>query len=165
MQSADETESASIEALGALYEAGYHRFLRVAEAITGELQLAQDAVQDAFALAIRRRSQFRADGPLEGWVWRVVVNAACAVRRRRLDVSHAVPELAIDHLRESAADSLGPFIAGLPERQRLVLFLRYYADLDYEAIASALDIRPGTVGATLSHVHAAIRRHLEEVPS
>ena len=55
-------------------------------------------------------------------------------------------------------------VAALPERQRLVLFLRYYADLDYRRIAEALAIEPGTVGATLSHAHATIRRALEEVP-
>jgi RNA polymerase sigma factor (sigma-70 family) len=36
-------------------------------------------------------------------------------------------------------------LAGLPERQRLALFLRYYADLDYAAIAEALSISRGTV--------------------
>ena len=46
-----------------------------------------------------------------------------------------------------------------------MLFLRYYADLDYRQIAQALGIREGTVGATLNHAHAAIRRALEtEVP-
>jgi RNA polymerase sigma factor (sigma-70 family) len=54
-------------------------------------------------------------------------------------------------------------LAALPERQRLVLFLRYYADLDYRSIAEVLEIQPGTVGATLNQAHAAIRRQLEEV--
>jgi RNA polymerase sigma factor (sigma-70 family) len=56
-------------------------------------------------------------------------------------------------------------VAALPERQRLVAFLRYYADLDYRGIADALGIEPGTVGATLNQLHAALRRVLEEVPS
>jgi RNA polymerase sigma factor (sigma-70 family) len=53
-------------------------------------------------------------------------------------------------------------IASLPERQRLALFLRYYADLDYESIASTLGITSGTVGATLNAAHAALRSTLEE---
>jgi RNA polymerase sigma factor (sigma-70 family) len=52
-------------------------------------------------------------------------------------------------------------IARLPERQRLVLFLRYYADLDYAAIARVLGVRRGTVAATLNHAHAAVRSSLE----
>jgi DNA-directed RNA polymerase specialized sigma24 family protein len=50
----------------------------------------------------------------------------------------------------------------MPDRQRLVLFFRYYADLDYQAIAATLGITPGTVGATLNAAHAALRRSLEE---
>ena len=56
-------------------------------------------------------------------------------------------------------------IADLPERQRLVLFLRYYADLDYRQIADALGIRRGTVGATLNQAHAALRPMLVGVKS
>lgn len=53
-------------------------------------------------------------------------------------------------------------IAALPERQRLVIFLRYYADLDYDAIALAAGIRKGTVGPTLVKAQAALRRALGE---
>jgi RNA polymerase sigma factor (sigma-70 family) len=54
-------------------------------------------------------------------------------------------------------------VAALPERQRLAVFLRYYADLDYRAIAQVLGIEVGTVSATLSSAHRALRRSLEEV--
>jgi RNA polymerase sigma factor (sigma-70 family) len=54
-------------------------------------------------------------------------------------------------------------VARLPERQRTTVFLRYYADLDYTAIGRALGISPGTVAATLSSAHAALRSQLEEV--
>ena len=46
------------------------------------------------------------------------------------------------------------------QRQREVLFLHYYADLDYATIAGALGISPGTVGATLSTARARLRRAL-----
>jgi RNA polymerase sigma factor (sigma-70 family) len=55
------------------------------------------------------------------------------------------------------------WVAALPQRQRLVVYLRYYADLDYRAIAEALDVEVGTVSATLSSAHQALRRSLEEV--
>ena len=50
----------------------------------------------------------------------------------------------------------------LPERQRLVVFLRYYADLDYRTIGQAAGIASGTVAATLSAAHASLRLDLEE---
>ena len=55
-------------------------------------------------------------------------------------------------------------IDGLPARQRLIVFLRYYADLDYATIAGALEIAPGTVGAALHAAHNSVRKQLEEVP-
>jgi RNA polymerase sigma factor (sigma-70 family) len=57
------------------------------------------------------------------------------------------------------------WIAALPERQRLAVFLRYYADLDYRAIAAALEIEVGTVSATLASAHSALRKQLGEVHS
>jgi RNA polymerase sigma factor (sigma-70 family) len=56
-----------------------------------------------------------------------------------------------------ADDDLRRLIRELPERQRLVLFLRYFADLDYEAIASILGITSGTVAASLHSAHTALR--------
>ena len=50
----------------------------------------------------------------------------------------------------------------LPERQRLAVFLRYYADLSYEEIADALVVRPGTVAASLHAALASLRSDLEE---
>jgi RNA polymerase sigma factor (sigma-70 family) len=67
--------------------------------------------------------------------------------------------------RNGHVDEVGvrTWVAALPERQRLAVYLRYYADLDYRAIASALDVEVGTVSATLSAAHQALRRSLEEV--
>jgi DNA-directed RNA polymerase specialized sigma24 family protein len=43
------------------------------------------------------------------------------------------------------------------------VFLRYYAGLDYRSIVSALGVEVGTVSATLSSAHTALRRSLKEV--
>ena len=103
---------------------------------------------------MRERASFRGEGSIEAWLWRIVVNAARNYRRSEREHAELPADLARrengtrpDHARRVAAA-----VAVLPERQRSVLFLRYYADLDYQTIAAALEIAPGTVGATL---HAA----------
>jgi RNA polymerase sigma factor (sigma-70 family) len=48
----------------------------------------------------------------------------------------------------------------LPPRQREVIALRVFLDLDTQATAAALGIAPGTVGAHLSQAVATLRRHL-----
>ena len=153
----------TVAALGVLYEQRYRTFLRVAEAIVGDVEVARDVVQEAFAKAIRVRFQFRAEGSLEGWIWRTVVNTARSAARDRPPPVLPLLEPPSSNGEAPAVDLRG-LLAALPERQRLVLVLRYYADLDYAAIAEALGIRPGTVAATLSHGHAALRKLLEEVP-
>jgi DNA-directed RNA polymerase specialized sigma24 family protein len=141
-----------LDELEALYRHRLPEFRRVAAAIAGDRELGRDAVQEAFATAVRKRRSYRGEGTLEAWVWRVVVNAARDARRRR----HEPPvEVASSngHVPSVALDSL-------TERQREIVFLHYYADLDYAAIADALAISPGTVGATLT---AARQRLREEV--
>ena len=54
-------------------------------------------------------------------------------------------------------------IASLPEKQRTILFLRHYADLDYEQIAAVLGVARGTVAATLNTAHMRLRALLGEV--
>ena len=151
---------ASLDELEALYRSRYDVFARVAASVTGDSERARDAVQEAFATAVRKRRAFRGDGPLEAWIWRIVLNAA------RSDVRRAVP--AVDHGESIASNGhagrdaeLRIALARLPERQRTAVFLRYYADLDYAAIANALGVTPGTVAATLNAAHAALRSRLE----
>ena len=168
MDSERSAEGTTLATLAGLYEDGYRRYLRVAEAIVGDAETAHDAVQDAFARAIRSRSGYRSRGSVEGWLWRTVVNTAKSARRDA-PPTHVPLEVVGDDLPARGADGphgeLGSLVAVLPERQRLVLFLRYYADLDYQQIADTLEISPGTVGATLNQAHAALKRRLEDVPA
>jgi len=54
-------------------------------------------------------------------------------------------------------------VRSLPDRQREALFLRFYLDLDYAAIAAALDVEVGTVSATLHAAREGLGRALMEV--
>ena len=148
-----------------VYRRSYKRFVRVAAAITREPDAAKEAVQQAFARAITRRGQFRGDAPLEAWLWRVVLNEA-----KRCAAARAATAAAPAH--EQATNGLPPeegavraLIAALPERQRLAIFLRYYADLDYRTIGEVLEIETGTVSATLAAAHRSLRDAIEGVKS
>src|SRR5437588_3970173 len=77
-----------------IYRLRYRRFLRVGTAILGDEPSGHDAVQDGFAQALREQSSFRREAPLEAWVWRMVVNAALAIRRRRIAHRAEAPEAA-----------------------------------------------------------------------
>ena len=140
-----------LDELEALYRERLQQYTRAAAAIAGDEESGRDAVQDAFAKAVRKRRRFRGDGELEAWVLRIVVNAARDARRRRLRQVEVPVPVAV------RAEELGLPLELLTERQREVLFLHYYADLDYVKIAQALGIRAGTVGATLSAARQTLR--------
>lgn len=150
---------AVLDRIEAVYRARYAVFVRVATAIVGDADLARDAVHDGFVRAVRHRRRFRGDS-LEGWIWRIVVHAS---RRRRARELRVPPEARPPQPGAPVRNGdLRALVATLPERQRLALFLRYYADLDYVSIAEALGIRPGTVGAHLHAAHDTLRVRLEE---
>lgn len=156
-------KGADLDEIEALYRARFPAFVRTSAAICGDLESGRDAVQEAFAAAVRKRSKFRREGTLEAWLWPIVINKARDRVRRPVESPVDVELSADGHDRES--DALRIALAALPERQRLATFLRYYADLDYEGIAAVLGVSAGTVGATLSAAHAALRTRLEEVRS
>jgi RNA polymerase sigma factor (sigma-70 family) len=151
---------ASLADIEAVYRARFAEFCSVAAAILRDREAGRDAVQDAFAKAVRNRRDFRHDGSLDAWLWRAVVNTALDERRKRI-----APDLPEQKWAGEQADGydVRAVIQQLPERQRLVVFLRYWADLDYAAIADALAIAPGTVAAALHAAHGSIRNSLEEV--
>lgn len=147
-----------VDQLEALYRERYTQFCRTAALIAGDRELGRDAVQEAFALAIRKRRRFRAEGSLESWVWKIVINAARDSRRREPVPLRAV----VDEGNDSIPSSLLLPLELLTPRQREVLFLHYYADMDYAEIGAALGISPGTVGATLTVARDRLRTALLE---
>jgi RNA polymerase sigma factor (sigma-70 family) len=155
-------QQAALQAIERVYRERGRDFQRLALAQTGDLERARDAVQEGFARAIRGRSSFQGAGSIEGWLARCVINAAHDARRRggRAD---PVPDLAggLDSGPESLV--VREAVMQLPRRQRDALFLRYYLDLDYAAIAEALGVAVGTVSATLHAARTSLRQALEEV--
>jgi RNA polymerase sigma factor (sigma-70 family) len=148
-----------LEEIELIYLHRYPAFLRVAVGITGDEQRAADAVQDAFVGVVRSRSRLRRRAALEAYVWRSVVNSA---RDRRAMRVEEVSEEAVAPEPIGVDERVREAIAALPERQRVVLFLRYYADLDYRAIGRVMGVRPGTVAASLTAARAAVKAQLAD---
>src|SRR5437588_10745037 len=110
-----------LDELETLYRAKLPEFRRVAAAIAGDRELGRDAVQEAFASAVRRRRDYRGSGTLEAWIWRIVVNAARDARRRPPGASGS---------GDPATDGHAPLLPLdlLTERQREIVFLQYHSD-------------------------------------
>ncbi len=159
---------AELAEIEAVYRSRLNELRRVATAITGSREAGCDAVQEAFALAVHRRAQFRGEGTLEAWLWRIVVHSArdLTARASNRSVARLEDTAGLMQTDDPPPESeLHALLSGLPERQRHALFLRYYADLDYATIAEALEISSGTVGATLAQAKDNLRRLMTGVRS
>jgi RNA polymerase sigma factor (sigma-70 family) len=138
--------------LEGLYRRRFGAFRRGASGVTGDDDLAWDAVQEAFARALAGLEGYRGDAPLEVWVWRIVVRTAREMVRR---APRAVGEVGLA-LDDAASPELAAAVRSLAPRRRLVVFLRYYADLSYADIADVTGMATGTVSATLAQARAAL---------
>ena len=155
------TETGSIVDIEAIYREHYSRFLRFAVANLGDVESGRDAVHEAFVRAIRSLSDFRGEGRPESWLWQILVNVCTAEKRRRVvPIDDSPLTTSVD---EHEWPEIRAAIASLPERQRTILFLRHYADLDYDQIGAVLGIARGTVAATLNTAHTKLRTVLGEV--
>jgi RNA polymerase sigma-70 factor (ECF subfamily) len=141
-------------AIEGLYRQRYTRFRNGIAPVAGGYEAAHDAVQEGFARALRASRQYSGRGSLEGWVWRIVLRTALEHRRpgEELSLDAIEPEF-VEPERDFA---LMTAVQALPPRRRLIVFLRYFADLPYRTIAEVLEIDEGTVAATLAQARAAL---------
>jgi RNA polymerase sigma factor (sigma-70 family) len=149
------------KAIEALYRERYGRFRDGVATITGDYESARDVVQEAFARALRKRRTYRGEGSLEAWVWRIALRTARehVGRRPGVSLNGALPAEFVEAERDPA---LAEALRTLPPKRRLIVFLRYFADLSYGQIAELCGVSEGTVGATLAQARTALEKELRE---
>jgi RNA polymerase sigma-70 factor (sigma-E family) len=134
--------------------------LRFAYVLTGDANLAEDAVQDALTTACARWGRVsRADDP-EAYVKRMVVNAHISWWRkfRRREAPAADPVRTARAVSDGTAaraesEAIWALCATLPDKQRAAVVLRFYEELSYAEIAQLLHCAEATAR---SHVHRAL---------
>jgi RNA polymerase sigma-70 factor (ECF subfamily) len=142
----------STAALAAVFDATAPALLRVARRITGDVGLAEDAVQSTFLAAIERAATWDANRPLEPWLFGILVRQLGALRRQSARVVDAArltvappedPATAAE--RSELVAAVDAALEELPERDRAVL-RPWLAD---EARGVELAARLGVGGSTL----------------
>lgn len=159
--------------------------------LTDDEEEARDLTQETFLQAFRHIAGFRGEADLRTWLYRIAVNQARNRwrwwRRRRRDVTFSLdaplsrnddaaaneatfgsqlcdenavnPEQAL-LTRERERQTLNA-LAGLDRRHREVIVMRDIEGLSYEAVATSLGIRLGTVKSRLARGRAELRKRLE----
>ena len=149
-----------MEPLEQLYRDRYVGFRNALAPIAGSRDAARDAVQEAFAVALRERRTLRRRESLAPWVWQIAYRLALR-ERARTQTDELSADLSI--LDPERDPGLAAAIRSLPPRRRVVVFLRYFADFSYAEIAEAIGLSEGTVAATLAQARAALHDDLPEV--
>ena len=163
--------SGRLDAFDELVRRHQRAALQVATAVAGSSRAA-DAAQEGFVRAFRKLHQFDdTRGAFRPWLLRIVANAARNElrrldRHRRIDMTVAALAVAGPEDDPGAAlarrQALGAAMASLSADDRLVLGLRWWAELTEAEMADVLDVAPGTVKSRLSRAMARLRAELRE---
>ncbi len=144
---------------------------RTALVLLADRAAAEDAVQEAWIDVWKGLPRFQVGRPFRPWLLAIVANR-CRMTARR----HVLPMVSLDEedadeisgdddvleaaVREESHAELAAVLEQLPEDQRRILQLRYFADLELAEIALVLGVPLGTVKSRLHRALAALRRLL-----
>jgi RNA polymerase sigma-70 factor (ECF subfamily) len=167
-----QTERIDIAAVEALYQqhaAGIHAFLR---GVLKDADLAAEVLQSTFARAIERAHTARPEN-IRGWLYRVALNEALAVRRRQKTHDRSLRCLGGGAVREQetpedsacrqeTAATVRRALERLPAEQRQVVRMRIYDEMTFAAIAEDLKLPLGTI---LTRMRLALKKLALHLPT
>jgi RNA polymerase sigma-70 factor (sigma-E family) len=156
----------AVSAVTDLFRDHHLELVRLALLMVGDLATAEDVVQDAFEHLHRGWHGLSQPSSGLAYVRSSVLNGCRSVHRKAAVARKHEPKLAGPQEpgadTSAAADDRSEVVAALrllPRRQREVLVLRYYLDLDVAEIAATLRINPSTVRSTTTRGLAALAQH------
>jgi len=182
VQALRRREPAAADDLVAVYG---DRACRLATRITGNVQDAEEAVQDAFLSVIRRIETFRGESAFGSWLYRIVANAAYqklrrrAARRRELPLDDVLPAFddrgrhvdagpdwstsLDDPARQAELRAvLSAAIEELPPDYRTVVVLRDVEGLSHREIVDVLGLTLCNVKTRVHRARLFLRQRLEQ---
>jgi RNA polymerase sigma-70 factor (ECF subfamily) len=140
-----------------VYDASYRKILVQLYGLTGDLEVAEDVVHEAFVRAASSGRRFLHEADRESWLRTTAIHVHRG-RWRALRAGRPAPEPRTTHDMELGPEQLVVMAAlrSLPEQQREVVALHYLADLSVRATAEELDVRARDVRPLLDRGRATL---------
>jgi RNA polymerase sigma factor (sigma-70 family) len=157
-----EGELVFVESFDAWYDREHDRMIATLLLSTGDLELAAEGVDEACSRALERWNRVGAMDSPSGWVYRVAINQASRLVRRRALEDRLFRKMVPKPDLPAPAGEIWELVESLSPRQRQVVMLRYVADLPEGEIAEALSISRGTVSSTLHDARQRLARWLTD---
>ena len=160
------------EAFRALYDTYKDRVYSIAYYyFHADSDAAGEVTQQVFLKLMREMSRFRGESAFSTWLYRLVVNACVDRSRSRRKDAFGEDPIVLERMATHAshedlfaqrevAESVQQAIAALPAKLRVAILLRYFEDLSYADMATALNCSIGTVASRLSRGHRLLARTL-----
>jgi RNA polymerase sigma-70 factor (sigma-E family) len=142
--------------IGEMYRRHADAALRLAYLLTGDREVAEDVVQDAFVRLAGRLVHLRDPGAFDAYLRTTIVNLSRSYFRRKqverlyLERARARPALASPSRSIEDQEELWQALGRLSPRQRAAIVLRFYEDLPEGEVAKVLQCAPGTVKSLVS---------------
>lgn len=168
----EQARGGDASALDALVGRHLTAVYQVALHILGDGDLAEDAAQETWVLALRGLARFRGESSFKTWVMRIALNTSRSALRRRgrrretaLDAAgqvssaSAVPATAVDLQVE--ATRMEAALERLPTKQRLAVTLRIYQGLSHREVGDVLDCSEASARVNFHHGIKRLRELLE----
>ena len=153
-------------AFDAFYRREYAGAVRLAFALTGSRDLAEELAQDTFLSCLRHWDEVSGYDDPKGWVRRVLTNRCISSGRRHLTELRLLVKLRGERPRSPSlsepSDRLWDAVRRLPKRQAQVLALAFVEDLDVRQIAATLGVGEESVRTHLRRGREALAAWLEE---
>jgi RNA polymerase sigma-70 factor (ECF subfamily) len=141
------------------------RLRRYALSLTGDQEAADDLVQDCLERAISKSDQWKRQGSIRSWLFRILYNVFLNQRvhrdraRRHVgmeDIPLAMSEPARQEMELACAD-IGSAMQKLPPEQRAAIALIAIEELSYDEAADVLQIPIGTLRSRLFRAREKLR--------
>jgi len=168
----DVTESSPAERPAApgrledLYVRNAPSALRLGYFLTGNRELAEDLVQEAFVRVAGRFRHLRVPDAFDAYLRRTIVNLYTSqLRRTKLERAYvarhgAAPSIATESSDPATRDELWRALHTLPERQRVAIVLRFYEDLSEQRAAEILHCSSGALNQLVVRGMATLREQI-----
>ena len=140
--------------------------LRTCCLLLRDAALAEDAVQETFIKAVRAWDSFRGESSARTWLTRIAMRTCMDMRRgfwfRRVE-RRMTPEMLPDRAQEAeeSESALTLTVMNLPKKEREVILLYYYQDMNMNEIAETLGVTQPTVSYRLRRAREKLRTELE----
>ena len=146
-----------VEGFERWYRRVHPRLLTAVVTVTGDVDVARDAVDEALARALEHWARVQEMKSPEAWTYTVALNVARRRFRRRSRERALLRSLRPDPTTPGPSGELWRVVADLSERQRTAVALRHVAQLTEPEIAEVMGVKRGTVSATLRAAYAKLR--------